>query len=60
MNKGKLLQFADLLDEYSDEIKTERKDKSECKTKEEYAAQVMLKRHIETIKEIRSIIYYEL
>ena len=60
MNKEKLLQFADLLDEYSDEIKTKRKDKSEYKTKEEYAAQVMLKRHIEVIKEIRSIIYYEL
>lgn len=60
MNKEKLLQFADLLDEYSDEIKTKRKNKSECKIKEEYAAQVMLKRHIETIKEIRSIIYYEL
>lgn len=60
MSKEKLLQFADLLDEYSDEIKTKRKDKNQCETKEEYAAQVMLKRHIETIKEIRNIIYYEL
>lgn len=60
MSKEKLLQFADLLDEYSDEIKTKRKDKNQCKTKEEYAAQIMLIRHIETIKEIRSVIYYEL
>jgi hypothetical protein len=60
MSKEKLLQFADLLDEYSDEIKTKRKDKNQYETKEEYAAQIMFKRHIETIKEIRSIIYYEL
>ena len=60
MSREKLLQLADLLDDYSDEIETRRKNKSECKTKEEYAAQVMFKRHIETIKEIRSIIYYEL
>lgn len=60
MTKEERLQFADLLDDYVCELKEKEKDNCECKTKEEYAAQLMIKRQIKVINEIRICIYYEL
>lgn len=58
MTKEERLQFADLLDDYVCEL--EEKDNCNCKTKEEYAAQLMIKRHIKVINEIKICIYYDL
>lgn len=61
MTKEERLQFADL-DDYVCKLKEKEKEKDDCdcKTKEEYAAQLMLRRQIEVINEIRICIYYEL
>ena len=53
MTKEERLQFADLLDDYVCELEEKEKDICECKTKEEYAAQLMIKRHIKVINEIK-------
>ena len=60
MTKEEKLQFADLLDDYACELKEKEKDNCDCKTKEEYAAQLMLRKHLEVINEIRVCIYYDL
>lgn len=60
MTKEERLQFADLLDDYVCELEEKEKDIYECKTKEEYAAQLMIKRHIKVINEIKVCIYYDL
>lgn len=60
MTKEERLQFADLLDDYVCELEEKEKDICECKTKEKYAAQLMIKRHIKVINEIKVCIYYDL
>ena len=60
MSREEIIQLMDLLTLYIDECKAERKPIGQCKTRNEFATQLMISDHIRISEQIKEVLCFKL
>lgn len=59
MTREEKINLYELLNMYKEELETDSKQYSECKTKFDFAVQTMISNHKKTIEEIMNILVFD-